>query len=101
MPEGNRRGVTPPPDERWSPFARPPWRDCEAAAQAVLRARDLEECALDELTEERYIDIRGRHPHIGLPRATTIERACGSWSAAIEQASALLCALLRLAFVEG
>jgi acetyl-CoA acetyltransferase len=92
--------VTPPPaDGRWSPFARPPWRDCQAAAEAVLRARELEHCALDELTHERYADIRARHPHIGLPRATTIEKACGSWSAAVEQAAALVSRALRLNFV--
>ncbi len=90
-----------PPDERWSPFARPPWRDCRAAAEAVLRARELEQCALDELTQERYTDVRGRNPHVGLPRDTTIERACGSWSGALEQAAALACSALRLGFVEG
>jgi hypothetical protein len=86
-------------EDRWSPFARPPWRDCRAAAEAVLRAREIEECALGELTQERYADVRGRNPHVGLPRATTIERACGSWSSAIEQASALACSALRLGFV--
>jgi hypothetical protein len=88
-----------PPDERWSPFARPPWRDCRAAAEAVLRARELEECALDELTQQRYADVRGRNPHLGLPRDTTIERACGTWSGALEQAAALACSALRLNFV--
>jgi hypothetical protein len=91
--------VTPPPEDRWSPFARPPWRDCRAAAEAVLRARELEECALDELTQERYADVRGRHPQVGLPRDTTIERACGSWTSALEQAAALACSALRLNFV--
>jgi hypothetical protein len=86
-------------DKRWSPFARPPWRDCRAAAEAVLRARELEQCALDELTQERYADVRGRNPHVGLPRDTTIERACGSWPSALEQASALACSALRLNFV--
>ncbi|HEY2603473.1 MAG TPA: hypothetical protein VGI67_18090 [Thermoleophilaceae bacterium] len=86
-------------EDRWSPFARPPWRDCRAAAEAVLRALDLEQCALDELTQERYVDVRGRNPHIGLPRDTTIERACGSWTSAIEQAAALACSALRLQFV--
>ena len=86
-------------EDRWSPFARPPWRDCRAAAEAVLRARELEQCALDELTQERYADVRGRNPHVGLPRDTTIERACGSWSSALEQASALACSALRLTFV--
>jgi hypothetical protein len=93
--------VTPPSDKRWSPFARPPWRDCRAAAEAVLRARELEQCALDELTQERYADVRGRHPHVGLPRDTTIERACGSWRSALEQASALACTALRLGFVSS
>jgi hypothetical protein len=88
-----------PPDKRWSPFARPPWRDCRAAAEAVLRARELEQCALDELTQERYVDVRGRNPHVGLPRDTTIERACGSWTGALEQAAALACSALRLGFV--
>jgi hypothetical protein len=90
-----------PPDERWSPFARPPWRDCRAAAEAILRAREMEQCALDELTQERYVDVRGRNPHVGLPRDTTIERACGSWTGALEQAAALACSALRLGFVQG
>ena len=89
----------PRPEKPWSPFARPPWRDCRAAAEAVLRARELEQCALDELTQERYADVRGRHPHVGLPRDTTIERACGSWTSALEQAAALACSALRLNFV--
>ena len=88
-----------PNDNRWSPFARPPWRDCRAAAEAVLRARELEQCALDELTQQRYADVRGRNPHVGLPRDTTIERACGSWTGALEQAAALACSALRLNFV--
>jgi hypothetical protein len=91
--------VTPPSDDRWSPFARPPWRDCRAAAEAVLRARALEQCPLDELSQGRYADVRARNPQIGLPRDTTIERACGSWHAALEQAGALACAELRLSFV--
>lgn len=85
--------------DRWSPFARQPGRDCKAAAEAVLRARELEQCPLDELTQERYVDVRGRHPHVGLPRDTTIERACGSWTSALEQAAALACSALRLNFV--
>jgi len=88
-----------PPENSWSPFASPPWRDCRAAAEAVLRARELEQCALDELTQERYADLRGRNPHLGLPRDTTIERACGSWHSALEQASALASSALRLQFV--
>jgi hypothetical protein len=88
-----------PSDKRWSPFARPPWRDCRAAAEAVLRARELEECPLDELSQQRYADVRGRNPHVGLPRDTTIERACGSWPRALEQAAALACSALRLNFV--
>ena len=87
-------------EQGWSPFARPPWRDCKAAAQAVLKARALEQCALDELTQERYTDVRGRHPHVGLPRDTTIERACGSWPSALEQAAVLASRELRLNFVE-
>jgi hypothetical protein len=87
--------VKPPPDDHWSPFARPPWRDCRAAAEAVLRARELEQCPLDELTQERYSDVRARNPQIGLPRDTTVERACGSWEAALEQASVLASAELR------
>jgi hypothetical protein len=83
-------------DDHWSPFARPPWRDSEAAAEAVLRARELEQCALAELTRRRYADVRDRNPHVGLPRDTTIERACGSWTSALEQAAALACAALRL-----
>lgn len=93
--------MTPPPDDRWSPFARPPWRDCRAAAEAVLRALALEQCALDELTQDRYADLRARNPQIGLPRDTTIERACGSWHTALEQAGALACAELRLSFVDN
>jgi len=88
-----------PPDDRWSPFARWPGRDCRAAAEAVLRARELEQCALDELTQERYVDVRGRNPHVGLPRDTTIERACGSWPSALEQAAVLASSALRLQFV--
>ena len=91
--------MAPPPNDRWSPFASPPWRDCKAAAEAVLRARDLEQCALDELTQDRYVDIRAQNPHVGLPRDTTIEKACGSWTAALEQASALVSQSLRLGFV--
>lgn len=87
-------------EQRWSPFARPPWRDCKAAAEAVLKARAMEQCALDELTQDRYADVRGRHPHVGLPRDTTIERACGSWSSALEQAAVLASSELRLNFVE-
>jgi hypothetical protein len=90
--------VSPPPSERWSPFARPPWRDSKAAAEAVLRARELEQCSLAELTQERYADLRGRNPQLGLPRDTTIERACGSWTSALEQAAVLACAALRLSF---
>ena len=89
--------MSPPPDDRWSPFARPLWRDSRAAAEAVLRARELEQCALGDLTEERYSDVRGRNPHIGLPRATTIQRACGTWNSAIEQAAALVSAGIRAA----
>jgi hypothetical protein len=89
--------VTPPSDDRW--FDRHPWRDCRAAAEAVLRARALERCPLDELTQERYADVRSRNPQIGLPRDTTIERACGSWYAALEQPRTLASAEppLRLA----
>jgi len=89
--------VSPPPDDRWSPFARPLWRDSRAAAEAVLRARELEQCALGDLTEERYVEVRQRNPHIGLPRATTILRACGSWISAMEQAAALVSAQVRRA----
>jgi hypothetical protein len=87
--------MTPPSDDRWSPFPGPPWRDCRAAAEAVLRARELAQCALHELTQEHYADVRGRNPHIGLPRDTTIERACGSWTSALEQAGDLARAALR------
>ena len=90
--------MTPPREDRWSPFARPPWRDSSAAAEAILRARELEECPLDELTQARYTDVRDRNPHVGLPRDTTIERACGSWPTALEQAAALACRALRLNF---
>ena len=62
----------------------------------MLRARDLEQCALGELTQERYVSVRAQNPHVGLPRDTTIEKACGSWTAAVEQASALVSAALRL-----
>ena len=44
-------------------------------------------------------DIRAQHPHLGLPRDTTIEKACGSWTAAVEQAAALVSRTLRLNFV--
>jgi hypothetical protein len=93
--------VTPPADDHWSPFASPPWRDCRAAAEAVLRARELAQCALDELTQERYTDVRARHPQIGLPRDTTVERACGSWDAAVGQAGLLANAELRSSFAAG
>jgi hypothetical protein len=79
----------------WSPFARPPWRDCEAAAKAVLRALDLDGCALHDLSEDRYVAIRDRAPGAGLPRVTTLTRACGSWASALEQAAALAAAGLR------
>ena len=93
--------MTPPSDDRWSPFARPPWRDCRAAAEAVLRARALEQCALDELSQGRYADVRARNPQIGLPRDTTIERACGSWDSALEQAAQLVNAEFRSSFAAG
>jgi len=79
----------------WSPFARPPWRDCEAAAKAVLRARDIDGCALNELSEDRYVAIRDRLPGAGLPRITTLTRACGSWAAALEQAAVIAAASMR------
>jgi hypothetical protein len=79
----------------WSPFAKLPWRDSEAAAKAVLRALDLDGCALADLSEDRYVAIRDRLPGAGLPRLTTLTRACGSWAAAIEQAAALAAAGLR------
>jgi hypothetical protein len=64
-------------------------RDSRAGAEALLRALKAENCPLDDLTLERYSEARRRHPHIGLPRATTVERACGSWGAAVDQAAAL------------
>ncbi len=67
----------------------------------MLRARALEQCPLDELTQMRYADVRARNPQIGLPRDTTIERACGSWHAALEQAGLLANAELRSSFAAG
>jgi hypothetical protein len=37
-------------------------------------------------------------PQVGLPRATTIMRACGSWVAAVEQAAMLSAAETRDSF---
>lgn len=79
----------------WSPFARPPWRDCEAAARAILRAISFDGCALHDMTEDRYVALRDRMPQVGLPRATTISRACGSWTSAIEQAAILAAVATR------
>lgn len=62
----------------------------------MLRALALEHCPLDEFTQERYAEVRARNPQIGLPRDTTIERACGSWYAALEQAGMLVSAEPRL-----
>ena len=67
----------------------------------MLRARELEHCPLDELSQERYADVRARHPQIGLPRDTTIEKACGSWQEALEQAGLLASAELRARLVAG
>ena len=79
----------------WSPFARNDGRDCEAAAQALLAAAEHEHCALDELTQARYAELRRRRPQIGLPRDTTLTAVCGDWHQAVEAAERFAAAQAR------
>jgi hypothetical protein len=79
----------------WSPFARNEGADCEAVAEALLRAVDQETCALDELTPSRYAELRRRRPQMGLPRTTTVTAVCGSWQRAVEAAECHAAALTR------
>jgi hypothetical protein len=71
---------------RWAPFAGPLEPHCAAVAEALLRACEQGDCAIVNLTPERYDDIRSRMPHLGLPRTTTIVGACGGWEEAIGHA---------------
>lgn len=82
---------------RWSPFARNDDADCHAVAQALLKALDAEDCALDELTPSRYSELRRRRPQLGLPRTTTVTAVCGSWQRAMEAAEHHAAALTRRA----
>lgn len=79
----------------WSPFARNDGADCEAVAQALLAALELERCCLDELTPTRYAALRRRRPHVGLPRTTTVTAVCGSWARAVQAAEWRAAALAR------
>jgi hypothetical protein len=78
---------TPRQGTGWSPFARPAERHCEAVADALLRVVKATDSALDELDTAAYTDFRRRNPQLGLPRASTVSGACGSWEAAIEHAA--------------
>jgi hypothetical protein len=80
---------------RWSPFARNDGADCDAVAQALLAAREHENCSLDELTPSRYAELRSRRPQMGLPRTTTVTAVCGSWHRAVEAAERRAAALAR------
>ena len=81
----------------WSPFARNDGADCDAVAQALLKALDAEDCALDELTPSRYAELRNRRPQMGLPRTTTVTKVCGNWQRAVEAAEHRAAALTRQA----
>lgn len=82
---------------KWSPFARNEGADCEAVADALLRALDQEACTLDELTPSRYAELRRMRPQMGLPRTTTVTAVCGSWQRAVEAAERRAAALTRRA----
>lgn len=98
---GHKAGVVPrsvtEDGINWSPFARNENADCDAAAQALLKAAEHESCSLGELTPTRYADLRNRRPQIGLPRATTITAVCGTWQRAAEAAEHRAAALARAA----
>jgi hypothetical protein len=81
----------------WSPFARNDGADCQAVAEALLRALDQEACSLDELTPTRYAELRRLRPQMGLPRTTTVTAVCGSWQRAVEAAERHAAALTRRA----
>ena len=81
----------------WSPFARNDGADCEAVAEALLRAVNQETCALEELTPSRYAELRRKRPQMGLPRTTTVTAVCGSWQRAVEAAERHAAALTRRA----
>lgn len=85
----------------WSPFARNDGADCEAVAQALLRAVEHESCALEELTPTRYAALRSKRPQMGLPRTTTVTAVCGSWQRAVEAAECRAAALTRRAAFVG
>lgn len=82
---------------KWSPFARNEGADCEAVADALLRALAQEACSLDELTPSRYAELRRMRPQMGLPRTTTVTAVCGSWQRAVEAAERRAAALTRRA----
>ena len=79
----------------WSPFAADDGPDRRAVARALLTALEQECCSLDELTAERYAELRRRRPQMGLPRATTVTAVCGSWQRAVEAAERHAAALTR------
>lgn len=74
-------------DSGWSPFARPLEPHCEAVADALLNVVEGTNGVLDELDQASYAEYRDANPQLGLPRATTVAGACGSWEAAIEHAT--------------
>jgi len=81
----------------WSPFANNDGADCQAVAQALLKALEHEECALGDLTPTRYAELRRQRPQMGLPRTTTVTAVCGSWARAVEAAERHAAALTRRA----
>jgi hypothetical protein len=89
------KAPTPRQGTGWSPFARPAERHCEAVADALLKVVDATKVALDELDPSAYSDFRRREPQLGLPRATTVAGACGSWEAAVQHAAIKAAALHR------
>jgi hypothetical protein len=70
----------------WYPFARPLERHYAAVADAVLKACEHSNCAVEDLTPVRYEDLRRSMPHLGLPRTTTIMGAGGGWEEALGHA---------------
>lgn len=90
-------GTAPETTQRagWSPFAQPLERHCEAVADALLKVVEGGKYALEELDATTYTDFRRRHPHLGLPRATTVAGACGGWEAAVSYAALKAAALHR------
>ena len=81
--------------EGWSPFARNDGADCEAVAQALLKAVEYDTCPLGELTPTRYAELRRKRPNMGLPRTTTVTAVCGSWNRTVEAAERRASALAR------